>query len=187
MHACIARALHRRRRRRPCRRDAARAPHPHPNRRRRLAACVASPSPWQPRSCPHPHPYPPPTRPSMSALTDATCARPPSPPTNRQADPCHYSHVQAGADWKEHDAACGWTCGGSSQSPINVPTSDRRRRRRRLPRAAAPLSCSPPQQRLRPPPPPAHAAATPFRRPCRRSCPACRSRCSAASFVMQRP
>ncbi|KAL4422418.1 hypothetical protein ABPG75_008615 [Micractinium tetrahymenae] len=34
---------------------------------------------------------------------------------------CHYNHVEAGRDWPEHDAECSWTCGGHSQSPINVP------------------------------------------------------------------
>lgn len=33
---------------------------------------------------------------------------------------CHYNHVEAGRDWPEHDKECSWTCGGSSQSPINV-------------------------------------------------------------------
>ncbi|PRW60192.1 carbonic anhydrase [Chlorella sorokiniana] len=34
---------------------------------------------------------------------------------------CPYNHQQAGWDWKAQDSACGWTCGGTSQSPINVP------------------------------------------------------------------
>ncbi|KAL4436123.1 hypothetical protein ABPG77_005571 [Micractinium sp. CCAP 211/92] len=34
---------------------------------------------------------------------------------------CHYNHVEAGRDWPDHDKECSWTCGGHSQSPINVP------------------------------------------------------------------
>jgi hypothetical protein len=37
---------------------------------------------------------------------------------------CHYNHNRAGRDWPALDDHCHWTCGGMSQSPINVPMSE---------------------------------------------------------------
>lgn len=48
----------------------------------------------------------------------------PAPPLQTPAA-CHYNHVEAGRDWPDHDKECSWTCGGHSQSPINVPMSER--------------------------------------------------------------
>lgn len=38
------------------------------------------------------------------------------------ASTCPYNHQLAGTDWPAKDGACGWTCGGKSQTPINIPS-----------------------------------------------------------------